>query len=293
MNNLIIGPELLLMGDSEFDQEVWRNLAEKINNSKTQTVLKYNKELVPMELKVARNLLGEKSALCELLQKSGFFPSDKLVAFVSMTQYGIVRFYFAFTILYCMNRKMASISNERLEYLCSRLLDYFGMNSFELDSLELSNFGSPKKDCGLVLDKKSKFDSYVDVCVETVVDFMNDYLCLDRDFIEKQKKKLTSSIFFLNGENNMADDNVVLFQLFEENLSNLLNANAICLTNKIPIASVGNAGAILAFSTNKFLESYRRELLRLVNTMTHIDRARLRRMIGSNSFLKLLNRFPL
>ena len=95
------------------------------------------------------------------------------------------------------------------------------------------------------------------------------------------------------GENNMADDNVVLFQLFEENLSNLLNANAICLTNKIPIASVGNAGAILAFSTNKFLESYRRELLRLVNTMTHIDRARLRRMIGSNSFLKLLNRFPL
>ena len=51
------------MGDSEFDQEVWRNLAEKINNSKTQTVLKYNKELVPMELKVARNLLGEKLAL--------------------------------------------------------------------------------------------------------------------------------------------------------------------------------------------------------------------------------------
>ena len=122
------------------------------------------------------------------------------------------------------------------------------MNSFELDSLKLSNFGSPKKDCGLVLDKKSKFDSYVDVCVETLVDFMNDYLCLDRDFIEKQKKKLTSSIFFLNGENNMADDNVVLFQIFEENLSNLLNANAICLANKIPIASVGNAGAILAFS---------------------------------------------
>ena len=97
----------------------------------------------------------------------------------------------------------------------------------------------------------------------------------------------------MNGENNMADDNVVLFQLFEENLSNLLNANAICLTNKIPIASVGNAGAILAFSTNKFLESYRRELLRLFNIMTHIDQARLRRMIGRNSFLKLLNRFPL
>ena len=61
------------MGDSEFDQEVWRNLAEKINNSKTQTVLKYNKELVPMELKVARNLLGEKLALRELLQKVDSF----------------------------------------------------------------------------------------------------------------------------------------------------------------------------------------------------------------------------
>lgn len=281
------------MGDSEFDQEVWRNLAEKINNSKTQTDIEYNKEPVPIELKGAKKLLGEKLALRELLRKSGFFPSNKVEAFVSMTQYGIVRFYFAFTILYCMNRKTAGISNEQLEYLCNRLLDYFGMNLFELDSLKLSNFGSSRRDGGLVFDKKSKFDSYVDVCVETLVDFMNDYLCLDRDFIEKQKKKLTSSIFFLNGENNMADDNVVLFQIFEENLSNLLNANAICLANKIPIASVGNAGAILAFSTNKFLESYRRELLRLFNTMTHIDQARLRRMIGSNSFLKLLNRFPL
>ena len=69
----------------------------------------------------------------------------------------------------------------------------------------------------------------------------------------KNKKKLTSSIFFLNGENNMADDNVVLFQIFEENLSNLLNANAICLANKIPIASVGNAGAIFTFQLINFL----------------------------------------
>ena len=66
-----------------------------------------------------------------------------------------------------VNRKMASISSEQLEYLCNRLLDYFGMNSFELGALKLSNFGSPRKDGGLVLDKKSKFDSYVDVCVET------------------------------------------------------------------------------------------------------------------------------
>ena len=179
------------MGDSEFDQEVWRNLAEKINNSKTQTDIQYNKDPVPIELKGAKNLLGEKLALRELLRKSGFFPSNKVEAFVSMTQYGIVRFYFAFTILYCMYRKTAGISNEQLEYLCNRLLDYFGMNLFELDSLKLSNFGSPRRDGGLVLDKKSKFDSYVDVCVETLVDFMNDYLCLDRDFIEKQKKKFT------------------------------------------------------------------------------------------------------
>ena len=48
------------MGDSKFDQEVWRNLAEKINNSKTQTDIQYNKEPVPIELKGAKNLL-EKS----------------------------------------------------------------------------------------------------------------------------------------------------------------------------------------------------------------------------------------
>ena len=293
MKNLIIGLELLLMGDSEFDQEVWRNLAEKINNSITQSNIHSNKGSVPKELKVAKNLLREKSVSRELIHISGFFPLDRVEAFVSMTQYGIIRFYFAFTILYCMNKKIVSISNEKQEYLYNRLLDYFGMNSFELSSLQHSNFGGPREDDGLDSNENTNIDSYVDVCVETAADFMNDCLYFDRDFIEKQVKKLVSSIYLSRSEDEMANDDVGLFQIFEENLSNILNANAICLTNNIPVASVGKAGTILAFSTNKFLEFYRRELLRLFTNMTHIDQARLRTKIGNNSLLKLLNRFPL
>jgi len=293
LENLIIGLKLLLSGDSKFDREIWRKLAEKINNSETEHGLHSHKELVPKELEVAKNLIGKKLAFSKLFQISRFFPSDRVKAFVSMTQYGIIRFYFVFTILYCMNTKMASISNEQQRYLHNRLLDYFGLNSFELSSLQLSNFWGPEKDCVFDLTENIKFDSYVDVCIETVADYMDDCLCLDRDFIENQRKKLISSIYCYNGGNKMAEENAGLFQVFENKLSNLLNANAICLTNNIPIASVGDAGTIFAFSTNKFLESYRRELLALFNNMSHIDQARLRKMIGSNSFLKLLNRFPL
>tara|TARA_A100000164_G_scaffold231647_1_gene205502 strand:- start:39 stop:440 length:402 start_codon:yes stop_codon:yes gene_type:complete len=129
--------------------------------------------------------------------------------------------------------------------------------------------------------------------METVVNFLSDRLYLDQATIQKLKNLMFSLLKFLNYEDKMLVDNIGLFYVFEGKLINLMNANAICLTNNIPIAAVGNAGDTLTFSTNQFLEFYRREMLKLFYDMTHIDQASLRVQIGSNSLLKLLNRFPI
>ena len=289
----IFGLELLLTGDSQFDQEVWSNLADNANHLRNQLSLGCYELLIPQNIKTAKELLIEQGESYRRLQLSGLFPIDKVEAFVAMARYGLIRFYFAFIILQCLSKKLVSVSIKKQEQSYKCLFEYFNMNSFNHNLPQIRNFGSSDNKNKLLVSGYRKFDSYIDVCMETVVKFLSDRLYLDQATIRKLKNLMFMLLKFSNYEDKMPADNLGLFYVFEGKLINLMNANAICLTNNIPVAAVGNGGDTLTFSTNQFLEFYRREMLKLFYDMTHIDQARLRVQIGNNSLLKLLNRFPI
>ncbi|OUU74194.1 MAG: hypothetical protein CBC29_08645 [Methylococcaceae bacterium TMED69] len=293
MKKQIFGLELLLTGDSQFDREVWSNLADDANHLRNQLSLSCCEPLIPQNIKTAKKFLIEQGGSHRRLQLSGLFPTDKVEAFVAMARYGLIRFYFVFITLHCLSKKLVSVSIKKQEHSYKCLFEYFNMSSFNHNLPQLLNFGNSDNKNKLLVSGYRKFDSYIDVCMETVVNFLSDRLYLDQATIQKLKNLMFSLLKFLNYEDKMLVDNIGLFYVFEGKLINLMNANAICLTNNIPIAAVGNAGDTLTFSTNQFLEFYRREMLKLFYDMTHIDQASLRVQIGSNSLLKLLNRFPI
>ena len=284
---------MLLTGDSEFDQEVWINLAKNVNHSLTKFSLASHESCIPKNIKIAKKLLVEEGGATSPIQLSGFFPTDKVEAFVAMTRYGLIRFYFVFIILHCLSERLVSVSIEEQEYSYKCLFKYFNMNSFKHNLPHLLNFGKSNNRNELSVNECKKFDSYIDICVETVANFLSNRLHFDQATNEKLKNLMVSLLKFLDCEDKKPEDNSGLFHLFEKKLINLMNANAICLANNIPIAAVGDAGDTLTFSTNQFLESYRKEMLRLIDDMTHIDQASLRELIGNKSFLNLLNRFPI
>lgn len=293
MKNRVTGFELLLKGDSQFDQEVWSNLAKDANQSRPEFTLGFYKDRIPQNIKTANKLLIQESEPHRLLELRGFFPSHKVDAFVEMTRYGLVRFYFMFIILNCLSKKSSIASTNEREYFYKCLFEYFNLESFSQNLTQLSNFGTFNNRNKLSVTECKKFNSYIDVCVSTVAKFLSDRLYFEQAMIEKLENLMISLLKFLNCEHTVSEDYFGMFHLFEIKLVNLMNANAICLANNIPVAVVGNAGETLTFSTNKFLEFYRRGMLKLFYGMTPIDQASLRVLIGNNSFLKLLNRFPI
>lgn len=288
----VLALDVILNGNSRFDRETWKNVANKINRLEAEIKTSTVKMSVPNNLDVARDIFRNNLEFSELVNKSGFFPTKPIEAFLDLARYGLVRFASVFLILVWLNSQPREDRGSSHVQLDKKLFNYFGIKPHKNNrNLLVQEQIIVRVNMNSRNEIRNKW-TFTDICIDTLAAFLKEKLGVNR---------LSAQIFMNDFESIFTKEKFVdqtmnnenFCHLFEVCLFNFMNANAICLKNKIPIGIIVNSGKNFTFHTNQFLEFYRESMLSLLKKMSPHDQRELRSLVGHNLSFKLLNRFPI